>query len=67
MIGLVVGVALAAGVTRIATSVLFGVTPLDAVAFAAGPFLLLAIACAACLISARTATGIAAAEALKVE
>ena len=48
-------------------SLLFGVTPLDAVAFAAGPFLLVAVTCAACLIPARRATGIAPAEALQAE
>ncbi len=65
--GLAVGVALAMVATRAMASVLFGVTPRDGVAFAAGPFLLLAVACVACLIPARHATGIAPAEALKGE
>jgi hypothetical protein len=67
MIGLVVGTGLAMVATRAMVSLLFGVTPLDAVAFAAGPFLLLAVSGAACLIPARRATGIAPAEALQAE
>lgn len=66
-IGLVVGVALAVVATRAMASVLFGVTPLDGIAFAAGPLLLFGVACAACLISARHATGIGPTEALKAE
>jgi putative ABC transport system permease protein len=66
-IGLVAGMGLAMVATRAMTTVLFGVTPLDAIAFTAGPFLLLAVACAACLIPARRATGIAPAEALQAE
>ena len=49
------------------TSLLFGVTPLDAAAFVSGPFVLFGVACAACLISARRATGIAPLEALSGE
>jgi predicted permease len=62
--GLVVGIALAMIGTRAMTSLLFGVTPLDAVAFASGPLLLFGVACGACLISARRATGIAPSEVL---
>ena len=65
--GLVVGIALAMIGTRAMTSLLFGVTPLDAVAFASGPFVLFGVACAACLIPARRATGIAPSEALSGE
>lgn len=67
VIGLAVGIALAVVASRAMASVLFGVTPLDPVAFTAGPFLLFGVACAACLISARRATGIAPTEALKAE
>jgi ABC-type lipoprotein release transport system permease subunit len=67
VIGLVVGMALAVVATRAMASILFGVRPLDGVAFAAGPFLLFAVACAACLVAARRATGIAPAEALNSE
>ena len=67
VIGLAAGVALATFATRAMASVLFGVTPLDIVAFSAGPLLLLAVACIACLIPARRAVGIDPAEALRGE
>jgi ABC-type antimicrobial peptide transport system permease subunit len=67
VIGLVVGMGLAMVATQAMVSLLFGVTPLDAVAFAAGPFVLLAVTCAACLLPARRAIGIAPAEALQAE
>ena len=65
--GLAVGVALATFATRAMASALFGVTPLDAVAFSAGPLLLFVVACVACLIPARRAVGIDPAEALRAE
>jgi putative ABC transport system permease protein len=70
LVGLAVGVALAAGVTRTMASALFGITPLDAMAFASAPLLLVAvayIAYIACLIPARRALGIDPGEALKAE
>jgi putative ABC transport system permease protein len=67
VIGLVVGVVLATFATRAMASALFGVTPLDTVAFSAGPLLLFVVACVACLIPARRAVGIDPAEALRVE
>lgn len=65
MIGLVIGVAAAAVGTRAMASVLFGVTPLDRVAFSVGPLLLFVVACAACLIPAWRASGIDPTTALK--
>jgi ABC-type lipoprotein release transport system permease subunit len=65
--GMVVGTALATLVTRAMASALFGVTPLDPVAFSAGPLLLFVVACAACLIPARRAVGIDPAETLRAE
>jgi len=65
--GLGVGVILAAVATRAMASALFGVTPLDIVAFSAGPLLLLLVAGFACLIPARRAVGIDPAEALRAE
>jgi putative ABC transport system permease protein len=65
--GLVAGVGLATFATRAMASALFGVTPLDPVAFSAAPLMLLVVACAACLIPARRAAAIDPAEALRAE
>jgi ABC-type antimicrobial peptide transport system permease subunit len=65
--GLVAGVAVSALSMRAISSVLFGVTPLDTVAFSVGPLLLLVVACAACIIPARRAAGVDAAVALRAE
>jgi putative ABC transport system permease protein len=67
LIGLACGMALAAAGTRLMASALFGVTPLDVAAFTIGPLLLVAVACAACLIPARRALAIDPGEALKAE
>jgi predicted permease len=66
-IGVAAGMALASLATRVMTSALFGVTPLDIVAFSAAPLLLFLVSCVACLIPARRAAGIDPAEALKAE
>jgi ABC-type antimicrobial peptide transport system permease subunit len=66
-LGLGVGVAGAALLTRLLEKLLFGVTPLDGVAFAAAPAALLAVALAACLVPARRAAAIAPTEALRCE
>jgi ABC-type antimicrobial peptide transport system permease subunit len=65
--GLAVGVLLATFATRAMATALFGVTPLDTVAFSAGPLLLFVVACVACLIPARRAVDIDPAEALRGE
>jgi len=67
VIGLIAGVAVSALSMRAISSVLFGVTPLDTVAFAVGPFLLLVVACAACIIPAWRAAGVDPAKALRAE
>jgi ABC-type antimicrobial peptide transport system permease subunit len=67
VIGLAVGVVTATFATRAMASALFGVTPLDTVAFSVGPLLLFVVAWLACLIPARRAVGIDPAEALRVE
>jgi putative ABC transport system permease protein len=53
--GLAAGMLLAALLTRAMASALFGVTPLDLVAFSAAPVILLAVACVACLVPAQRA------------
>jgi len=65
--GLVLGLGVALGVTRLMASLLFGVTPLDAVSFAAAPLAMLGVAAAACLIPARRAAAVDPAEALRSE
>jgi predicted permease len=66
-LGLAVGMAGAAVLTRALEALLFGVTPLDAVAFAAAPAVLLAVALVACLVPARRATAFSPSEALRSE
>jgi ABC-type antimicrobial peptide transport system permease subunit len=65
--GLAIGLGAALGVTRLMASLLFGVTSLDAVSFAAAPLALLGVAAAACLIPARRAAAVDPAEALRGE
>jgi hypothetical protein len=66
-IGLAAGLGIAAVATRAMRVVLFGVTPLDPVAFTVAALLLLVVAIAACLIPARRAARIDPADALRVE
>lgn len=54
-IGIVLGIAVAAGLTRLMSSLLFGVTPLDAATFAAAAGVLVVAALAASYIPARRA------------
>jgi ABC-type lipoprotein release transport system permease subunit len=65
--GLIVGLVGAAALTRSMQGLLFGVTPLDAVAFASAPLVLLPVACLACLIPATRAARTDPAEALRCE
>jgi predicted permease len=66
-LGLVVGIVGAALLTRALETLLFGVTPLDPVAFAAAPTVLLAVALIACLVPARRAAAVSPTEALRCE
>jgi ABC-type antimicrobial peptide transport system permease subunit len=61
------GVAAAAGVARLVSSLLFGIGPFDAVSFAAGPFVLIAVAAVATYLPAIRATRIDPVEALRTE
>jgi predicted permease len=65
--GLVISLGLAAAVTRMLASFLYGVSPFDPLVFGAAPALLAAVAAAACLVPARRATRVAPMVALKAE
>jgi predicted permease len=64
-IGVVVGLAGAAALTRLMQSALFGVTPLDPASFALAASLLLAVAIAACLIPGVRAASVDPADAFR--
>ena len=65
--GTAVGLAAAAGLTRILTNQLYGVSPLDPLTFTAAPLILAAIALLASYIPARRATRVPPATALRAE
>lgn len=65
--GLAIGVAAAFGLTRLMTSMLYGVKPTDALTFAVAAGMLCAIALAACCIPARRATQVDPILALRCE
>jgi cell division protein FtsX len=66
-IGLLIGVAGAAALSRLLGGLLFGVQPLDPWSFVAAPLLLLAVAVMACLVPARRAAAVDPAVALRTE
>ena len=65
--GLAIGLVLASAGTRLMRSALFGVAPLDPIAFIAAPLILLPVALLACAIPARRAAAADPAEALRCE
>jgi ABC-type antimicrobial peptide transport system permease subunit len=67
LVGLGAGLGAATLVTRLLQGLLFGVTPLDAAAFLAGPALLLAVAVVACAVPAMRAASTDPAVALRGE
>ena len=66
-VGAGLGLLGAAALTRLMQSLLFGVTPLDAVSFVAAPLILAPVAVAACLVPALRAAAVGPAEALRGE
>jgi predicted permease len=67
LVGLVIGIGAAFGLTRLLASFLFGVQPRDPITFLAVPILLAAVALLACYLPARRATRINPMEALRWE
>jgi predicted permease len=66
-VGIAIGLAAAVGLTRLMSSLLFGVSPLDPLAYAAGAFLLALAAALACYLPARRALAVDPVETLKAE
>ncbi|UCD74300.1 MAG: ABC transporter permease [Phycisphaerales bacterium] len=67
LIGIVLGLAVALGCTRVLSTLLYGVSPYDPLTFAAIAFLLLAVALLACYIPARRAARVDPMIALRYE
>lgn len=67
LIGVTLGLAAAAGLTRFMTFLLYGISPLDPVTFLGIPLLLVLIALAASLVSALRSTRVAPVDALRYE
>ncbi len=65
--GVVAGLVVASGVTRLIGGFLYGVSPFDLVIFTGVPLLLIGVAAIACLIPARRATLVDPVEALRAE
>jgi len=66
-IGVGIGLAAAGGLMRLMTSLLFGISPLDPITFAAVPVVLVAAAVLASYVPARRAAAVDPVEALRAE
>jgi len=67
LLGIAIGIAGAIAATRLMSTLLFGVKPLDPAAFAASAVVLLAVALAACWFPARRASRVDPLIALRYE
>jgi ABC-type antimicrobial peptide transport system permease subunit len=67
VVGLAVGLMLAAALTRLMQAALYGIQPLDPVSFVAAPAALVVVALIACVIPARRAAATDPATALRRE
>ena len=67
LIGVVIGVVAALGLTGVLESLLFGVKKLDIVTFAAMPAVMLAVAAVACYVPARRASTVDPMQALRAD
>jgi putative ABC transport system permease protein len=67
IIGSAIGLGLAAAISQVLTSFLFGVRPLDPLTFTLSALLFLAIGLLACYVPARQATRLSALDALRRE
>jgi putative ABC transport system permease protein len=63
--GVTIGLVSAAFMSRMLSTLLFGISPFDPLTFIAGPLIFLAVAALACIIPARRAVGIHPAAALR--
>jgi len=66
-IGVVIGLGAAAGLTRLMSSLLYGITPLDPVTYIAVPLVLVTVTVLASYVPARRAASVDPVEALRVE
>ena len=65
VIGVALGLGIAALMSRMLTSLLFETSPFDPLTFVSGPILFLVIAAVACIVPARKAAGVDPTEALR--
>ena len=66
-IGVVIGLGAAAGLTRLMSSLLYGITPLDPVTYVAVPLVLVTVTVLASYVPARRAASVDPVEALRME